>query len=364
MVAISKDAKMLLTPPSSTKKPVVESNVGKVTPRRLFARGKSGRKPRLKSRPAPFTIFSIDDYLSGITSEKHSSDGAAEFLRYAFQYSKKIVAVVGAGISVAAGIPDFRSSEGLFETLKGDSVASGKELFDFNRVYSSDEMSKKFHSMIVDLHSLSQKSEPTKFHLLLDHLASQQRLVRLYTQNIDGLDTRLENLKTTVPLDKPIPTTIQLHGSVDYMECNLCAKIDCFNPEAFENEGEIIPLCPQCKEFDEVRKVAGIRSKGLGKLRPRVVLYNEVHPEGDLIGQVSNKDLKQKIDFLLIAGTSLKIPGVLQMCKKFIEKVVKNKGIVIYFNKEMPTQSLLKSLGHIDLIVLGDCQNISDLLSL
>ena len=94
------------------------------------------------------------------------------------------------------------------------------------------------------------------------------------------------------------------------------------------------------------------------------MLYNEVHPEGDLIGQVSNKDLKQKIDFLLIAGTSLKIPGVLQMCKKFIEKVVKNKGIVIYFNKEMPTQSLLKSLGHIDLIVLGDCQNISDLLSL
>lgn len=38
MVAISKDTKMLLTPPSSTKKPVVESNVGKVTPRRLFAR--------------------------------------------------------------------------------------------------------------------------------------------------------------------------------------------------------------------------------------------------------------------------------------------------------------------------------------
>lgn len=40
----------------------------------------------------------------------------------------------GAGISVQAGIPDFRSSEGLFQSLKRDnpreSLASGKDLFD------------------------------------------------------------------------------------------------------------------------------------------------------------------------------------------------------------------------------------------
>lgn len=53
--------------------------------------------------------------------------------------------LLGAGISVQAGIPDFRSQEGLFQSLKKDNptLSSGKDLFDasvFNvsyRVYPS-----------------------------------------------------------------------------------------------------------------------------------------------------------------------------------------------------------------------------------
>lgn len=46
--------------------------------------------------------------------------------------AKRIIVVAGAGISVAAGIPDFRSPVGLFSTLKADTKfkPSGKALFD------------------------------------------------------------------------------------------------------------------------------------------------------------------------------------------------------------------------------------------
>lgn len=52
------------------------------------------------------------------------------------------LALLGAGISVQAGIPDFRSSEGLFKTLKRDNpremLASGKDLFDASVFNVSD----------------------------------------------------------------------------------------------------------------------------------------------------------------------------------------------------------------------------------
>ena len=46
--------------------------------------------------------------------------------------ARRIIVIAGAGISVAAGIPDFRSSTGLFSTLKADTKfkPSGKALFD------------------------------------------------------------------------------------------------------------------------------------------------------------------------------------------------------------------------------------------
>lgn len=362
------DQRLPLTPPATVEKCSQEKNYEEIRPKKLLGQLKSkSRKPRLKYRPDSNTVFNVNDYMEGIRSEKDKKN--AEFIKYALRHSKRVIMITGAGISVAAGIPDFRSSDGLFSRLKGRHGSSGKELFDFNTVYSSDEMNLKFNSMIASLHTLSKESSPTEFHKMINDIAVEGRLQRLYTQNIDGLDTRLSNLATRVPLNTPAPQTVQLHGSIHHMECNKCSLVVDLDPSVFkcretdDEEAKLVPNCAQCEEFESVRMAAGVRSQGVGKLRPRVVLYNEIHPEGDEIGKITMSDLRKKPDCLIIAGTSLQIPGVKAICKQFGQKVKASRGIVLYLNKEFPSRPIIETIGGTDLVILGDCQNVPKLLS-
>ncbi|CUS22126.1 LAQU0S04e08790g1_1 [Lachancea quebecensis] len=362
------DTMLPLTPPSTVQKPSTSGNHEEIliTPRKLFPElrklSSKARKPPLRYRPERNTVFDIDQYLEGSRRGK-CSEKNAKFLRYAFEHSRRVVMVAGAGVSVAAGIPDFRSSGGLFSTLRDEGVASGKELFDFNRVYSSAEVGLKFNRMIADMHAKCQETRPTEFHRLANTIAKEGRLTRLYTQNIDSIEDGMSHLQTQVPLEKPFPKTVQLHGSIRHMFCNKCSKIYDMDPSLFKAQEEqldreVFPLCPQCTEFEVVRAVAGMRSQGVGKLRPRIVLYNEIHPEGESIGDVVSKDLKGRPDCLIIVGTTLKIPGVRAMCKQFARQVHQSNGIVLWLNTELPTKSIEDFLGFIDLIVVGDCQKV------
>ena len=111
---------------------------------------------------------------------------------------------------------------------------------------------------------------------MLATLAHDERLLRLYTQNVDGIDTSLEPLATQVPLQKrqdgKWPKTIQLHGGLDKMVCTKCGDLSDFDTNKFE---DALPAeCERCVEHDRVRTdIAGKRSHGIGRLRPRMVLY-------------------------------------------------------------------------------------------
>lgn len=366
--------KLPITPPSSVKKKQTEacdsgpSVSEEVTPKELLpalrkARAPVRRKPRLTYRPATNSVFQLAHYVS---DPELVSARDADFIRYALQHSRDIVVVTGAGISVAAGIPDFRSSDGLFATLRGGKVKSGKHLFDFNHVYSSDDMSMQFNRMIVDIHGKSQRFEPTEFHRLLDGLAQQGRVRRIYTQNIDCLENKLANISSLQTGPKQVPKTIQLHGSINHMCCNKCRKIYDMDPTLFkcgdnDTTGDVIPVCPECEELEAVRRIAGKREQGVGKLRPYIVLYNEVHPEGEKVGEIVAKDLRLKCDCLIIVGTSLQIPGVKTICRQFCQAVRARKGIVLWVNKELPTQAIQDFLGGMDLIIVGDCQDLTTL---
>jgi NAD-dependent histone deacetylase SIR2 len=174
----------------------------------------------------------------------HEDTFHMERLLGALRKKKKIVVVAGAGISVSAGIPDFRSSTGLFATQRNQQKlkASGKHLFDAS-VYKHESSTSSFHTMVREMSEMSRNAEPTPFHHLLASLAQEGRLLRLYSQNIDCIDTSMKPLQTQIPLEPkaPWPTTVQLHGSLDKMVCTKCGDIQSFTGELFD--GPEAPLC-------------------------------------------------------------------------------------------------------------------------
>jgi NAD+-dependent protein deacetylase SIR2 len=258
-------------------------------------------------------------------------------------------------------VPDFRSSNGLFQSLRGkhNHRSSGKDLFDAS-VYTNEDSTASFHAMVRELSEKTRVAEPTPFHHMLATLADEGRLLRLYSQNVDCIDTRLPPLATSVPLPmvKPWPKTIQVHGGLDKMVCSKCNKVSDFNPDLFMDPTP--PLCGDCRAIDTVRtEHAGKRSHGIGKLRPRMVLYNEHNPDQEAIGKVSGADLNARPDALIVVGTTLKIPGMKRLVREMC-KVVRDKrdGATVWLNvdPEPPGKDY-----EWDFVVKGPCDEVARL---
>ncbi|KAL5629832.1 hypothetical protein BROUX41_001438 [Berkeleyomyces rouxiae] len=327
-------------------------------------------KPATSKGPKPRTTEYLDlDEVSQAAPDNgtpHPDTAKLNMLMNALRKKKKIVVVAGAGISVSAGIPDFRSGHGLFKTLKSEHKlkASGKQLFDAS-VYKDNDMTESFHAMVQKLSTMAAEAQPTPFHHMLASLAEQGRLLRLYTQNIDCIDTRLEPLASNVPLNEkgPWPTTIQLHGSVRHMTCSKCGFLGELQSDLFV--GPIPPECAQCQEQEAVRmNFARKRSQGVGKLRPRIVLYNEGNPDEDAIGAVSMADLRARPDAVIVVGTTMKIPGLKRLVRELCAVTRDRRdGFTAWINLD-PEPQTVEFRGCWDLVVKAKCDNVATLLSL
>ncbi|KZT67403.1 DHS-like NAD/FAD-binding domain-containing protein [Daedalea quercina L-15889] len=282
----------------------------------------------------------------------------------AIMKARRIAVVCGAGISVKAGIPDFRSSEGLFQSLKKDNptLSSGRDLFDAS-VFNSEGTTSMFCQMIAQLAELSEVALPTSFHHLLHAFDERRRLLRVYTQNIDALEQKCgltfgvpesdakrnkprlckpktdasseagpstvveQNRLPTPPMETP--RCIPLHGTLQQMHCQTCTHsfpLRDHLPTLMEGKP---PYCPECTALEETRQLVGKRSRGVGKLRPSVVLYNELHKDGEEVGDVVRRDLigsskgkgRSGADLLLVVGTSLRVPGTKRIVREFSKAV-------------------------------------------
>ena len=232
-------------------------------------------------------------------------------------------------------------------------------------------------------------SAPTTTHAFIKMLQDSGRLVRNYTQNIDGLEERLgmssdlllgPGSKTRFSarvqreqrlssqqsyLDTSTPagvSVVQLHGSLAELRCGLCHKTCSWDEDEHVDiisSGQA-PDCPSCTEYNKRRTGRGRRGLAVGRLRPDIVLYGEEHPKGNLIGPLITHDLALAPDILLILGTSLKVHGLKVVVKEFAKTIHDRGGRVVFVNRTKPPEGTWGEF--IDYWVGWDCDEwVSDL---
>lgn len=181
--------------------------------------------------------------------------------------SQNIVFFGGAGVSTESNIPDFRSSNGLWnEKLKINFTPEQLVSHTFYMKYPED-----FFEFYKDK-LIYPEAEPNKAHIALAKLEEMGKLKAIVTQNIDGLHQSAGS-----------KVVHELHGSVLR---NYCEDCHAFYDEKYILKSEGVPVCEKCG----------------GRVKPDVVLYEEGLDQ-DII-DASVKAI-MNADTLIIGGTSL-----------------------------------------------------------
>ena len=215
-------------------------------------------------------------------------------------HAKRIVMLTGAGISVAAGIPDFRSPQtGLYANLHKYHLPRPESVFE--REYFKKNP-KPFFAVSKEL--LPGPFKPTLAHYLSVLFQKKGLLLKYYTQNFDDLDRRA---------GLTYPTLVECHGTYRTSTCQKCGK-------QYETEdikqiiiNDKIPYC-QCG----------------GIIVPDVVMYGDDLPEEFF--DMLTEDF-ETCDLLIVIGTSLKV----EPFPSVIEDVPRNKPRVLINNKPVVT---------------------------
>ena len=261
----------------------------------------------------------------------------------------------------------------------------GKDLFD-SMLWKDPVSTSVFYTFIASLRTKIRDDikKPTPTHRFIRTLRDTRKLVRCYTQNIDGLESEADlctdltrgkgnrSRFSRKSIEKPkaaarfLPggdldggcEVIQLHGDLKVLRCMLCQQTSKWE----ENGNHAIllngkaPQCRLCVAADRRRQDRGKRGTKIGTLRPNIVLYGEEHPSADAVGNITAHDLALAPDVLLILGTSLHVHGLKILVKEFAKSVharAGGNGKVIFVNFSRPTESVWKDV--IDYWVSMDC---------
>lgn len=181
--------------------------------------------------------------------------------------SKNIVFFGGAGVSTESNIPDFRSSNGLFNEKLNITFTPEQLVSHTFYIKYPEEFFRFYKSKLI-----YPNAKPNDGHLALAKLEEIGKLKAIVTQNIDGLHQMAGS-----------KNVFELHGSIHR---NYCVKCHEFYDAKFILETSGVPTCTKCG----------------GSVKPDVVLYEEGLDDTIIKGAI---DAISKADTLIIGGTSL-----------------------------------------------------------
>ena len=170
----------------------------------------------------------------------------------------------GAGVSTESGIPDFRSTDGLYNQRY---AYPPEQMVSHTFFYRNTEEFYRFYKEKM----LFPNAEPNACHLALSKLENEGLLRAVVTQNIDGLHQKAGS-----------KSVYELHGSVWRNFCTKCQKKHSMY-EVMESDG--IPYC-----------TCG------GLIKPDVVLYEEALDDNVVMGAIR---AIANANTLIVGGTSL-----------------------------------------------------------
>lgn len=242
---------------------------------------------------------------------------------------KNIVVVAGAGISTASGIPDFRTpGTGLYANLEKHNVPFPESIFNID-YFSNNPL--PFFSLAKSLYPGSHR--PNFIHYFIRMLHHKGLLLRVYTQNIDGLEK-----SCGIPEDK----LVEAHGSFATASCHLCYTPYPADEAKDAIMNDKIPTCSFCA----------------ATVKPDVVFFGEDLPQKYFL----NTQDFPKADLLLIMGTSLQIEpfaSLVNTVRSTVPRLLLNREAVGPFTKVPLRKKDFVELGNLEHLVRRFAQMLS-----
>ncbi|XP_061465845.1 NAD-dependent protein deacetylase sirtuin-3, mitochondrial isoform X4 [Rhineura floridana] len=229
---------------------------------------------------------------------------------------QRIVAMAGAGLSTPSGIPDFRSpGSGLYSNLQQYNIPYPEAVFELNYFFHNP---KPFFTLAKELYPGNYR--PNYAHYFLRLLLDKGLLLRLYTQNIDGLER-----VAGIPPDK----LVEAHGTFASATCTVCRRS--YPGEDFREDvmADKIPNCPVCT----------------GIIKPDIVFFGEELPHRFFL-HVTDFPMA---DLLFVIGTSLEVEPFASLAgavRISVPRVLINRDLVGPFAYQ-PQHSDVAELGDV-----------------